>query len=68
MKAKVLRGVYIRGTPHPEGAIVEVTPHEYAELRTYNYLGPVPAVLETSKPEPAAARPILSVEKVGKTG
>jgi len=38
VKAKVIRGVYVRGTAYPEGAIVEVTPIELAELKATNYL------------------------------
>jgi hypothetical protein len=43
MKAKVIRGVYIRGKPYPEGAIVEVNPIEFAELKSTNYVVAAPA-------------------------
>lgn len=42
MRAMVVRGVYIRGTPYPEGAIVEMTRNEFLELRTYNYVVEAP--------------------------
>lgn len=46
MKAKVIRGVFIRGTPYPEGAIVELSKHEFAELKNTNYVVEAPAELE----------------------
>jgi hypothetical protein len=37
-KARVIRGVWIRGTPQAEGAIVELSPQEFGELKTWNYV------------------------------
>ena len=48
MKAKVIRGVYIRGKAYPEGAIVDVTPIEFAELKSTNYVVAAP---EPPKPQ-----------------
>ena len=37
VKGKIIRGVYVRGVPYPEGAIVEMSGYELAELTTANY-------------------------------
>ena len=58
MKAKVIRGVYIRGKAYPEGAIVEVTGLEFAELKGTNYVVAVPEEpAEATDGEPAIERP-----------
>lgn len=68
LKAKVIRGVYIRGTPYPEGAVGSVredlakqpgdafacTHQEFHELRTANYLA---QHIEPEKPAAAPAAP-----------
>jgi len=59
VKAKIIRGVLIRGTAHPEGAIVEVTPLELAELAATNYAVAAPeerAAKIDDKQEKAKAR------------
>jgi hypothetical protein len=37
-KAKVIRGVYIRGVAYGEGAIVDVSAQEMQELKSTNYV------------------------------
>jgi hypothetical protein len=62
LKALVIRGVYIRGQGYAEGAVVELSPQEFAELRSWNYVvaappvAPAPASVEApaSKRKPAA--------------
>ena len=49
MKARVIRGVYIRGKAYPEDAIVELSPIEFAELKNTNYV-----VAATESAAPAA--------------
>ena len=50
MKAKVIRGVYIRGKAHAEGEIVELSGQEFSELKHTNYV--VAAPTEAPKPAP----------------
>ncbi|MGH7605412.1 MAG: hypothetical protein ACRENK_15630 [Gemmatimonadaceae bacterium] len=54
MKAKVIRGVYVRGKAFPEGAIVDLSPQEFSELKHTNYvLAATPEDLAPPAPEPA---------------
>lgn len=49
IKAKVIRGVYIKGVGHKEGAIVELDGQTFGELLTANY---VVAVQDAPASEP----------------
>lgn len=54
VKAKVLRGVYVRGKAYGEGAIVDLSPQEFSELKHTNYV--VAAPVEAPRaPEPVAS-------------
>lgn len=73
MRAKVIRGVYIRGTPQPEGAVgsvredrvkqpgdaFAVSHQEFHELCSANYLAPH---ADAPVSEPAAPVPAPAVE------
>jgi hypothetical protein len=60
-KAKVIRGVYIRGTAYGEGSIVDVSTQEFQELKSTNYVvmatpEEVAAAETPAAPEPAKAK------------
>ena len=56
VKAKIIRGVLVRGTGYPPDAIVDVTPLELAELRATNYaVAATPAEVAAAE-QPKAAK------------
>jgi hypothetical protein len=55
VKAQIVRGVYIRGRGYAEGAVVELSPQEFAELRSWNYVVAAPAVAPAPTPIEAPA-------------
>jgi hypothetical protein len=48
-RAKITRGVYVRGIPYAEGAIVEVNAQELGTLIGSNYAVEAPAEAEAPK-------------------
>lgn len=79
MRAKVIRGVYIRGTPHAEGAVGSVredgvkqpgdafvvSHQEFHEMCTANYLAPH---IDAPVVEPVVVpEPVKVVEEVKKS-
>ncbi len=63
MKAKVIRGVYVRGKAHPEGAIVELSAQEFSELKHTNYVVAAPAEAPPAPAVEAPAAPAASAKK-----
>jgi hypothetical protein len=63
VKAKVIRGVYIRGKAYPEGTIVDLSPQEYTELKHTNYVVAAPAEAPAAPAVAAAPEPAASGKK-----
>jgi hypothetical protein len=62
-KAKVIRGVYIRGVAYGEGAIVDVSVQEMQELKSTNYV--VSATPEDLAPKVEPEAPKAKVKSKG---
>jgi len=60
IRAKVIRGVYIRGKGYAEGAIVELSGQEFGELLTSNYV--IAAPKEEAKPTDKPQEPPKAVK------
>ncbi len=55
VRAVIVRGCYIHGTPHAEGEVVDVTPGEFALLSSFRQVERAPEPVVT--PEPVSVAP-----------
>lgn len=61
VRARILRGVYVKGVAYPDGAIIEVDGNTFAELKAYHY------AIEAPLPKPAPQSVTVGIGSVSAT-